>query len=422
MVMNKKNRILIVALVIIISAVAYYFLPAGNAKSTLLYGEASVGDINVIISSSGTLQALSTVEVGTQVSGKITRLLVDFNSEVKKGQLLAVLDTITLAAQLHDAEANLLKAKADLRQKKAVHESNISLYEKKYISELEYIQSATDFESASASLQAAESAVDRARTNLGYAYIYAPISGKIINRAIEQGQTVAANFSAPTLFAIAEDLSSMRIMTNVDESDIGQIKEGQNVTFTVQAYNDQVFTGVVSQMRLNATVVSNVVNYTVVILADNKERLLLPGMTATVDFYIESRKGTLLVPNTALRFKPDAALVAELAGTPGGPPPPNAALPTSTTAKNAEKSTATKGRIWYTDASGKLKMFFVTSGITDGRNTEIIEAGGLEKGMKVITGVESQSSATGVSASGKTINSLTGTNRQSDGPPPPPSF
>lgn len=424
----KKKVIIITTCIIGILLISYFtFLNSADAKESYSFAELIVGDLNVVITSSGTLEATSTVDVGTQVSGKIAKLYVDFNSEVKKGQLLAVIDTVNLVEQVSDAQANLAKAKAEYNQKVVIHERNKILFEKGYISELDYTQSQTDVESALASYKSGQSAVERAKTNLNYCYIYAPIAGKVIDRSVEQGQTVAASFSAPILFTIAQDLSSMRILATVDESDIGQIKEGQKVTFTVQAYSDKTFKGIVTQIRLNATVASNVVNYVVVINSENPDKLLLPGMTATVDFFVEERDDVLLVPNTALRFEPSDEMMEEInkrkeeemvaapdsiknkfrnGPPPGGMPPANF--------RTDKKVTITK--VYYLDSKGKLKMSPIITGLTDGKNTEVARSRDLKSGMKVITGLQE----TGTSTTKKSTNPL----NQNQGSPgaggPPP--
>jgi HlyD family secretion protein len=394
-----KKRIVIISSIIIVIILAVYliFFRGSNGKTSFTYSAITRGNLNVVITSSGTLEATSTVDVGTQVSGKISKLLVDFNSEVKKGQLLAVLDTVTLAAEVRDAQANLSKAKAEYNQKVAIHERNKKLFEKNFISELDFIQSKTDVESTLASLNSAESALEKAKTNLSYAYIYAPISGKIISRSVEVGQTVAASYSTPTLFEIAQDLSSMRILANVDESDIGQVKEGQKVKFTVQTYSDRTFEGTVTQIRLGATTTSNVVNYTVVVHADNKDHVLLPGMTATVDFYVDNRENVLLVPNTALRFEPSDNLMkevnnnmkADMANMPmdikNMPKPP---------VGNGHSGMNNIEKVYFVDGNGKVKIMPVKTGLNDGKNTEIISSPGLKEGMKVITGSQDNSTAT----------------------------
>jgi len=422
----KKKVIIISSIVIGLFLVVYFLFLSGDEKKTnFTYAQISRGDLNVIISSSGTIQAIKTVDVGTQVSGKIDRLLVDFNSRVHKGQLLAVLDTVVLAASVRDAQASLDRAVAQYQQAVAVHERNKQLFEKNFINEVDFIASKTNVQVLLASQKSAVTALDRAKLNLGYAYIYAPISGTIINRSVEQGQTVAASLSAPTIFTIAEDLSSMRILTNVDESDIGQIKEGQKVQFTVQAFSGKKFDGSVTQIRLNPNVVSNVVSYIVVVQADNKDRNLLPGMTATVDFYVDYREKVLLVPNVALRFQPTEEMMAEytknrekeMANLPdsvkkrmqeggrqfgqggGGQMGGNgggqftgsggggqfAGMMGGGNGGGSRRRSAT--RVWYYDENNKLQASMIVAGLTDGKNTEIVRGRNLKEGMKVISGI-----------------------------------
>lgn len=423
-----KKKIIIYGIIAAGILLAGYFLLGGDEskESKYTFTEVTKGNLNVVISSSGSLEAITTVEVGTQVSGRIAKLYADFNSEVRKGQLLAILDTVSLAATVRDQQANLEKAKAQYNQMKAVHERNKKLYEKNFISELDFIESQTNVESANASLKSAVSALDRAKTNLEYAFIYAPISGKVINRSVEEGQTVAASLSAPTLFTIAEDLSSMRILASVDESDIGQIQEGQKVKFTVQTYSDKTFDGVVAQIRLKPTVASNVVNYTVVVNADNEEKLLLPGMTATVDFYVDYRENVLTVPNSALRFQATEEMLEEfkknmeeeIAKMPdslknkfesqrgrfmqGGAGTPGASMGMNGGNSNGKRRNA--NRIWYLDEKGKLKMSPVMIGLTDGKNTEIVRGRNIKEGMKIISGIVEEGTETT-----KSSNPLTGT-------------
>jgi len=302
--MKKKIYIPIIILVVLLATIYYFFFTGDKKADQYTFAQINRGNVSQTITATGTLQAVTTVDIGTQVSGKITKLYVDFNDHVRKGQLLAVIDTTNLITQVHDGRSNLEKSKANYHQAQVTDEKNKVLYQKNYISELDYLTSQTNVEGALADMKAAQSALDRAITNLGYAYIYAPISGIIQNRAVEAGQTVAASLSAPTLFTIAEDLDKMEILANIDESDIGQIILGQKVDFSVQAYPDKKFWGTVVQKRINSAVVSNVVNYTVVVNADNKEHFLLPGMTATMDFFIQERDSVLIAPNVALRFTP----------------------------------------------------------------------------------------------------------------------
>ncbi len=427
----KKKLIIGSAIIIAVLIAAYFLILRGKSTSAnYTTGTVAKGDINVVITSTGTIEALSTVDVGTQVSGIVTKLLVDYNSEVKQGQLLAVIDTTTLAAQVRDAKANVDKAKAEYNLKSALHDRNQKLFDSKYLAETDLLTSSTDLESAKATLKSAELSLEKAKTNLNYAYIHAPISGRIINKSVEQGQTVAASLSTPTIFTIAQDLSKMRILASVDESDIGQIKDGQKVKFTVQTYSDKVFYGLVTQIRLQATTVSNVVNYTVVIQADNSDKLLLPGMTATVDFYVNSRSDILLIPNGALRFEASEKLKEEVRKNMeddfknipdsikakmkkmGPPPGMNDAA-----SKKSSKAASTMALVYYYDSTGKIKMSPVETGLTDGKNTEIVHSRELRVGIKVITGSDDagDSSSSTTSTKSKTTNSLGSQN----GPPPP---
>lgn len=426
----KKKLIISIAAIIGLTVLVYFLFIKGDPEKTKFsFVNVSRGNLNVLISSSGTLQAIKTVDVGTQVSGKISQLFVDFNSEVKRGQLLAVLDTVVLVASVKDAQANLDKASAQYNQAVAVHERNKKLFEKNFMNEVDFIASKTNVESLLASLKSARTALERAKLNLGYAFIYAPISGTIINRAVEQGQTVAASLSAPTIFTIAEDLSSMRILASVDESDIGQIKVGQKTKFTVQAFPNKTFDGEVIQIRLNPNVVSNVVNYTVVVKADNEDKLLLPGMTATVDFYVDFRENVLLVPNAALRFQPTDAMMEEfrknmekeMANMPDSVKNKWRGLTQNRNQNNARGNTSGNNsrrrgnnRLWYLDENNKLKMSPLQIGLTDGKNTEIVHGRNINEGMQVISGIiDNQTSST---ASGTNVFNPTQQNNRGGGP------
>ena len=401
--MRKKIFILVPIFIAILIVIYLLFFNSDDKKGEFIFAEITRGDLNTIITSTGTLDAITKVDVGTQVSGIIANIFVDFNYEVKKGQLLALIDTTFLAAQLRDSRAGLERAKAQYEESFAKHERNKKLFAKGFLSELDFITSKTTLKSDSATLNSAESALERAKTNLNYAFIVAPISGKIINRNVEQGQTVAASFSTPTLFTITDDLAVMKILVNVDESDIGQIKLGQKVQFTVQAYPDKKFNGKVVQVRLNPQTVQNVVNYTIVVNADNSEKLLLPGMTATVDFYIEQKKDILLLPNAALRFQPTEEMLAEyrknmekeMANVPdsikkrfGNRNQTGGGFPSfMQNATNSSGRSRNFGSVWYLNDNNKPEMNPVVTGVTDGKNTEIIRARRLKEGMKVITGI-----------------------------------
>jgi HlyD family secretion protein len=403
--MSKKTIILVIAAAVLL-VVCYRFFFAGDDKTQQYsFVEISRGNISQTITATGTLQAVTTVDIGTQVSGKIAKLFVDFNDHVKKGQLLAVIDTTNLVTQVNDGKSNLEKAKASYHQAQVAFEKDKVLYQKNYISELDFLTAQTNVESALAEVKTAQSALDRAITNLGYAFIYAPISGVIQNRSVQAGQTVAASLSAPTLFTIAEDLERMEILASIDESDIGQIVLGQKVDFTVQAYPEKKFWGTVTQIRINSQVVSNVVNYTVVVNADNKEHLLLPGMTGTMDFYIQQRDSVLMVPNAALRFIPPDDMLKEyqkeVASKNGGKRDSlgkgsRTGMGNRPGGSGGQKSKSQYGRLWYFNEKGKLEMTPVILGITDGKFTEIVKGTNIREGMKFISGIlENNPSASG---------------------------
>ena len=399
-----KKKILVSSSITVIALIIIYFLffrGSSEDQNKFVFAQITRGDLSSTITSTGTLQAVTTVDVGTQVSGKIDKILVDFNYNVKKGQLLAILDTTNLALQVSNAMTNLQKSQAQFELAKVQYERDKTLYDKGFMSEIDFISSKSNYETAIANLSSAKSSLAQAKTNLGYAYIYSPINGKIINRNVEEGQTVAASLSAPTLFTIAEDLSKMQILADVDESDIGQIKDGQDADFTVQAYPDKKFTGKVFQIRLGSTVISNVVNYIVVVNADNSDGLLLPGMTATIDFLTQQRKDVLMIPNAALRFQPTDQMRADYTAR---MQKERENLPDSVKQKfqsfgNGQRmqgmgqgfgnsGNRSRGTFWYLDENGKPTMGFAQLGMTDGKNTEILRSRVLKEGMKIITGFE----------------------------------
>ena len=404
----KRKTIVILACVIVAAAVCGVLVKrAVSAKNggTFQYGEVKRGDIVNTVSSTGTVNAVNSVNVGAQVSGIIDHLYVDFNSRVKAGQVLAVLDTTIVASQVFDARAGMLRSKAQLNQAQAEYDRNKPLYENGYLSATEFITIKTNYDAAVASNQSAEAALKRALRNLEYTTITSPIDGTVIQRSVDAGQTIQASFQAPTLFIIATDLKSMQIEVNVDESDIGVIKEGQRVEFTVQAYPDDKFTGKVRQVRLQSSIVQNVVNYTVVVDASNESGKLLPGMTATVDFVINEKKDVLLVPNSAIQFKPDqvtldkimksfrrerAAQHPEGASAPrggqgqsGGTAEPGASGAAG--GRGASSDAATPSRVFYMGKDGEPAIAFFMPGATDGRNTEVKESRILVEGMQLIT-------------------------------------
>jgi HlyD family secretion protein len=423
-----KKRIITVVVIVVAAVVVVLALGRrGGAEASSKYQFAQVerGDLENVVSATGTLSPVGTVDVGTQVSGTIEQVLVDYNQSVKTGQVLAVIDTTFLAASVHDAKAAALKAQAQYEQADRDYKRTNDLYQQELVSEADLEDSQTNALSARASYLSSQAALDRARANLGYAVIKSPISGIVIARNVEKGQTVAASFSTPTLFVIAENLNDMEVYALVDESDIGQIQVGQRVRFTVEAYYDKEFTGKVKQIRLQPETVQNVVNYTVVVSATNEGGLLFPGMTATVDFLIEEKKDVLLVPNAALRFRPSTAMVAELrqsmsqraAAAPGesgaagesgataarrpaaagqtGSEAASGGMPSGGFGQGGQPSAgaAAEGgaRLWYLDQNGHVAVSRVVTGATDGRVTEIVSGPGIHEGMNVITSVEETS-------------------------------
>jgi len=382
----------------------YFFNEDSTANAKFNFAEITRGDLSTILTATGTLEPLAKVEVGTQVSGIIKNLYVDFNDNIRKGQLLAVLDTTFLAASVRDAEAALNRSKAQLEEAEIKFEVNQNLFDKEMISELDFVIAKTSVITAKATVQSASSSLDRANTNFKYAFIRSPINGTVITRNVEQGQTVASSLQAPVLFMIAEDLSRMEILVNVDESDIGQIADGQNVIFTVQTYADEKFEGRVKQIRLLPETIQNVVNYTIVVEAENKKGLLLPGMTATVDFYIEQKKDILLVPNSAIRFKPSQEMMVDF--TERIQKRREEMSDSSKRGRNSDRmgggrsfnpemfsggqNRSTRNnmkQVWMLDDEGNLSIRMVFVGLSDGKNTEIVRGRGVNKGDKVITSV-----------------------------------
>jgi HlyD family secretion protein len=363
------------------------------------------GDLQALVSATGTLNAVTTVSVGTQVSGQVSALLVDFNSHVKKGQLLARIDP-TLAQQgVADAQANLEKLQAQANQASRDQARNRELSASGLIATSALEQGGAALQVAQAGEKSARVALQRAQQNLSYTSIWAPIDGVVVERNVNTGQTVAASLSAPQLFLIANDLAHMQILAPVGESDIDRIKQDQPVKFTVQALPGRTFTGTVQQVRLQSTTVDNVVNYTVVVTVENPGGQLLPGMTARVDFLVKSAVNVLKVTNAALRYKPSDELLAQFGAV---------ATPrdtTTTTAPNRVAATTgaaggemrarrdqggrsanSVGTLYSLDPEGKLRVARVHTGISDGASTEV-EGQDVTEGMKVIDGLASSAAS-----------------------------
>jgi HlyD family secretion protein len=402
------KRILIIVAVLGVLGASIGFLVAGRASGgSTAYRLVPVtrGDIAATVSATGTLNAVKTVQVGTQVSGQIAALYADFNDHVHKGQLVAKLDPTVLQQAVHQAVAQLAHDSADLLQKEFTLDQDKALYADKAVTEAEYRTAEYNLAMSKANLLSTAAALERAQQDLRYTSIYSPIDGIVIERDVNVGQTVAASFSAPQLFLIAEDLSHMQILTSVDESDIGQIRDGQAVRFTVQAYPNRTFEGTVQQVRLQSTTTENVVNYTVVVAVPNPDRALLPGMTATVSFEVAQAPNVLEVSNAALRFRPTEAMLAALhpvAGRSGTDSvrarmAANRERPAGQDGQMQPRRAGSFGQLWYLDDHGQPAVARVHTGLTDGQMTEI-SGPNVREGMQVIAGIASSEPQTAVSS------------------------
>ena len=311
--MKKKTIIILILAALLLALCIFFLMGKKKAESKISFQttEITTADISTSITATGKLEAVTTVEVGTQVSGIVNKLYVDYNSVVKKGQVIAVLDRTNLTSELTSAQANLRSAQTELDYQKKNYARYSELKQKDLVSAAEYDVALQSYRKAQESVKVAQQSVSRARTNLGYATIYSPIDGIVISKSVEEGQTVAASFSTPTLFTIAKDLTDMQCIANVDEADIGGVKEGQRVTFTVDAYPDDVFSGTVKQVRQNATTTNNVVTYEVVISAPNSDLKLKPGLTANITIFTMERSGVVSVPSAALRFTPEPSIIGK---------------------------------------------------------------------------------------------------------------
>jgi len=309
----KKFKWLFFAVLII--AVVIYFISKPKIETEnidFVFTTLERGPIEAIVSSTGTLEAINTVEVGTQISGTIKKIYVDYNDKVKSGQLLAEMDLKLLNTNLISSEANLAVSETQLNHAKREYERNKGLYDKNVISEKDLSNSKYIYDQAVGAKNVSEAAVKNIKVSISYAHITSPINGTITERSVEEGQTVAASFSTPTMFIIAEDLSKMQILADVDESDIGYIRDSMSVCFTVQTYSEKEFHGSVSQVRLQPIKINNVVNYQVVVDVDNQKGFLLPGMTANLEFIVASSENVLLINNSALRFRPNEVILKEI--------------------------------------------------------------------------------------------------------------
>uniref|UniRef100_UPI0040294E76 efflux RND transporter periplasmic adaptor subunit n=1 Tax=Prevotella sp. TaxID=59823 RepID=UPI0040294E76 len=380
----KISKVWILVAIVVVLAVVAFLLSGNKKKEQVQFNTAEVAPANIVntVTATGTIEPVTSVTVGTQVSGIVSKLYVDYNSVVKKGQVIAELDKSNLVSELNSAKANLEQAKASLASAEsslsyqvANFRRNKTLYQKGLISGNDYESARLSYQTAMASvssardqISAAREQVKKAQTNLGYATITSPIDGVVLSKSVEEGQTVAASFSTPTLFTIAKDLTNMQVVADVDEADIGDVKVGERVTFTVDAYPDNTFSGMVKQVRQEATTTNNVVTYSVVISAPNADLKLKPGLTATVTIYTQENKGVLSVPSKALRFTPEKETVGGM--------------------KIKDVANA-KNKVWTIEGNSVV-AHRVNIGMTDGSHSQIIS--GIRRGAKVITGISTSTS------------------------------
>ncbi|MCX6829823.1 MAG: efflux RND transporter periplasmic adaptor subunit [candidate division Zixibacteria bacterium] len=387
---GKKWVILV--LVVAIGGGALY-LWSGNGDNKITYRTEKVdrGDITVSISATGNLYAVTTVQVGSQVSGTIAKLYTDFNSVVKEGDLLAQLDPTFLQATVNEQRANVDRAQAQVNDAQRTLNRAQQLFDKSLVAQSELDAATTALETTQAGLKQARASLDRAEVNLKYATIRTPISGVVISRNIDIGQTVAASFQAPTLFTIANDLRKMQVQASVDEADIGNVKVGQKVTFRVDAYPDEMFEGIVSQIRLSPEINQNVVTYNVVIDVNNPDQKLMPGMTATVSIEVADRDNVLRVPIQAVRFTPPEAKTNLRGGM--GEAPSDQGRSGQETAANRDNAGAggkmsansNQGRVWIL-FDGKPKAVRLVRGLQNTRHVEVMDTE-LKEGDDVIVGM-----------------------------------
>ena len=440
--MNKKVIIGIIVLVVAVGIVFGFTVLKRNNNNGFLYEKAAIdrGTITALVDTTGTLNPVTIVDVGSQVSGKILKIYVDFNSQVTEGQIIAEIDQSPFLTKVKQNEANYLSSRASLEKSKVTLSNSEkqysrakSLFEKELISyeefestEVQYFSAKADLQSNEARLEQAKAQLDASKVDLDYTIIKSPIDGVVINRNVNEGQTVAASFQAPVLFQIANDLTKMQVECSVDEADIGKVKEGQNVQFTVDAFPDDNFKGVVRQVRYSPEVLQNVVTYTTIVDVENPEMKLRPGMTATVSIVVGEAQNALRVPNAALRFQPPTEVMLALfeemkrerqaargsgdqaEGQSAKQKPQQAASSNfqsrfQTGSGGRRGQMRDMGRLWIEDEAGKLKMVFVRTGVTDNIYTEIIGKN-VQEGMEVITGENAQNASS---------------NRQSDSRRPP---
>lgn len=359
--MKKKTYIIVGVVLAVLLLIYLLFGGKKEASVTYVTQEVKTEKITTSVTATGTIEPVTSVTVGTQVSGIVAHLYVDYNSVVKKGQVIAELDKTNLMSELSSAKANLSSMQSNMQYQKANYERYNTLYQKGLISANDFEQARLSYEQAQQQVRTAAENVKKAQTNLGYATITSPIDGIVLSKSVEEGQTVAASFNTPELFTIAQDLTNMQVIADIDEADIGEVREGQRVTFTVDAYPDDTFEGRVTQVRQEATTESNVVTYQVVISAPNANLKLKPGLTANVTIFTMEVNSVLAVPTKALKFVPNEKMLTE---------------------GQSIQDCQAKEKVWMQEGN-VFKAYPVTIGISNGMLTEIKT--GLKAGQKVIT-------------------------------------
>ena len=361
--MKKISKIWWAAGAIIIIAIIVWLFSGGKEEKQISFSfeKAAPANIQIGVTATGTIEPVTSVTVGTQVSGIVSSIYVDYNSVVKKGQVIAELDKTNLTSELNTAKANLASAQSSLNYETDNYKRYKTLYSKGLVSSDEYESAKLSYEKALQTVVSQKEQLTKAQTNLGYATITSPIDGVVLSKAVEEGQTVAASFNTPELFSIAKDLKDMRVIANIDEADIGEVKEGENVKFTVDAFPNDTFEGVVTQVRQEATTTNNVVTYEVVISAPNADLKLKPGLTANVTIFTAEKNNVLSVPSKALRYTPTVETIGK---------------------KYKIQDCNGKNKVWTLEGN-MLKAHAVQIGISDGSHTEIIS--GISNGVQVIT-------------------------------------
>ncbi|TWP22834.1 efflux RND transporter periplasmic adaptor subunit [Apibacter muscae] len=381
---TNKIKILVIAIISIVSIffIYKYFFSASKPTLSVETVKVEKGNVSEAITATGTVNPVNEVTVGTQVSGIIEKIYVDYNSPVKKGQLIAQIDRTNLLATLTDAQATYSSALNQLSYQQQNFNRQKNMYNAQVISKADFETASFSLNDAKESVKQAKSTLQKAQTNLGYANIYSPIDGVIVTKEVEEGQTVAASMSTPTLFTIAQDLTKMQVEANVDEADIGNVQVGQRVTFTVDAYPSITFNGTVNQVRLGATVTSNVVTYTVIIVTDNSNLKLKPGLTATVTIYTKELNDIITLPAKALNFTMDSKILEIY----------NKEHQLNTKISTINKSNDDEKYVWIRNKQGILEQKSVKIGESDGINVEVIS--GLKVGDEVVYSMKNKQDGT----------------------------